>query len=211
MNTKFSSSGYVKSIGRLLVLEFEFARELATTPGLVGDAMEYPVRGRLEQILPKGIAVGSGCVIDTNNNTSRQMDIVLYERDICPVFSVNNSPETTYYPCEGVIAVGEVKSSFDKAKLTDAFEKISSVKSLARDFSEPRFPIQPTEQRKVFANRKYGQTSSGDIVDVQYMPDKDEYSEIFGFILGGKLNIKPDTMFDYYTELVDRLDDRLCP
>ena len=69
-----------------------------TTPELVGDATEQPVRKRLEQLFPRGIAVGSGCVNDTKGNTSRQMDVVLYERDICPVFCVNDSPETTYYP-----------------------------------------------------------------------------------------------------------------
>ena len=67
-------------------------------PGLTGDAMEQPVRERMEQVLPRGIGVGSGCVIDTTGNTSQQMDVVLYERDLCPVFSVNNTPGTTYYP-----------------------------------------------------------------------------------------------------------------
>ena len=39
------------------------------------------------------------------------MDVVLYEKEQCPVFCINNSAETTYYPCEGVLAVGEVKST----------------------------------------------------------------------------------------------------
>ena len=67
-----------------------------------------PVRHRLEQILSRGIAVGSGCVIDSYGNVSRQQDVVLYEREICPVFSINDTPEARYCPCEGVIAVGEV-------------------------------------------------------------------------------------------------------
>ena len=126
MNTtsRFSPFEFVATVGESLVSQFDSARRLATTPGLVGEAMETPVRDKLEQILPRGIAVGSGCVIDTYGNTSRQMDIVLYERDICPVFTVNDTPATTYYPCEGVVAVGEVKSSFNKAKLRDAFDKI---------------------------------------------------------------------------------------
>ena len=43
------------------------------------------------------------------------------------------------------------------------------------------------------------------------MPDKDEYSEIFGFILGGKLNSRPDTSLATTRKLVDELDDMLCP
>ena len=106
------------------------------TPELVGDAMEQPVRDRLEQILPRGIAVGSGCVIDTTGGTSRQMDVVLYERGLCPVFCINDSPETTYYPAECVLAVGEIKSSIGKRELADSFEKIRSVKALHRAYTE---------------------------------------------------------------------------
>ena len=94
--------------------------------------MEQPVRDQLEQILPQGIGVGSGFVIDIYRKTSRQIDIVLYEKDICPVFMINNTPETTYYPCECVLAVGEVKSVLNGDSLKDAFSKISSVKELTR-------------------------------------------------------------------------------
>ena len=134
MTKSFSSAGYVATLGELLVMEFEVARRLATTPGLIGEAMEHPVRKRLEQILPGGIALGSGCVIDSYGSTSKQMDVVLYERDICPVFTINDTPSTTYYPCEGVIAVGEVKSSIGKAKMMDSFDRIESVKALRRNF-----------------------------------------------------------------------------
>ena len=57
--------------------------------------MEQPVRKQLEQILPRGLAVGSGFVIDSYGGTSRQTDVVLYEKDICSVFSINDTPETT--------------------------------------------------------------------------------------------------------------------
>ncbi len=44
--------------------ECEAARQ-ATTPSLTGAAIEMPARQKLEQILPREIAVGSGCVIDS--------------------------------------------------------------------------------------------------------------------------------------------------
>ncbi len=90
------------------------------------------MRDQLEQVLPRGIAVGEGFVIDSYGGTSRQQDVILYERDICPVFSINRTLQTTYYPCEGVIAVGEIKSSLDRNSLQDAFEKVASVKRLRR-------------------------------------------------------------------------------
>ena len=111
---------------------------------------------------------GSGCVIDTHGNTSRQIDIVLYERDICPVFTVNDTPESTYYPCEGVVAVGEIKSSIGKQKMKDSFQKIKSVKRLRRNFDEPKLIAHPTKGTKVYTKRKYGQTADTEIVDVNY-------------------------------------------
>ena len=105
MDSTFDPDAFVRRIGERLVDEFNDARA-ATTPGTVGSAMEQPVRKQLEQILPRGLAVGSGFVIDTYGGTSRQTDIVLYERDICPVFSINDTSETTYYPCECVVAAG---------------------------------------------------------------------------------------------------------
>ena len=204
MQRNFDSGKFVSRIGQDLVREFDNARQ-ATTPELVGDAMEQPVRDRLEQILPRGIAVGSGCAIDTKGGTSRQMDVVLYERDVCPVFCVNNSPETTYYPCEGVIAVGEVKSVIGSKEIRDAFEKISSVKSLQRDFNKQQLP--ELEGKTPFSRvaRHYGQVSSPSIVNMVFDPNSHEPShDVFGFVLADRMAIKEDTMFAHYASLVDQ-------
>ena len=131
MTPVFHAKEFIARLGDSLVREFEDARQ-ATTGPLIGTAIETPARRRLEQVLPRGIAVGSGCVIDSDGNSSRQQDVVLYERDICPVFSVNDTPESTYFPCEGVLGVIAVKSSLDTASLSDSFEKIASVRRLRR-------------------------------------------------------------------------------
>ena len=102
--------------------------------------MEQPVRKQLQEVPPRGIAVGSGFVIDSYGGTSRQADIVVYEQDICPVFSINATAETTYYPCEFVIAVGEVKFALDGDSLRDAFKKIASVKELRRHIVRDAVP-----------------------------------------------------------------------
>ena len=131
MNRNFNAVRYSIEVGSELVTNFAGAG-LATTPGLVGSAREFPTRKKLEHLLPNGIAVGSGCVIDSYGGTSRQMDIVLYEKHLCPVYSINEDPATTYYPCEGVIAVGEVKRRIASTDLEDTFAKITSVKKLRR-------------------------------------------------------------------------------
>ena len=188
--------------------EIESARQ-ATTPGLVGSAIERPVLSRLKALLPSGMAVGSGCVIDSKGNTSRQMDVVLYEKDICPRFSINDTPETTYYPCEGVIAVGEVKSRLDKSKIEDAVSKIASAKALQRNFDEPRNPA--FEGRKVYDSRRYGQTQRPAIGDLNYNPYNDPFSESFGFILADRMDIRSHTLHEHLVRVLEAMDDKLCP
>ena len=209
MEKQFDAAAYIDRIGKRLVVDFEDARQ-ATTPGLVGEAMEVPVRDQLEQILPRGVAVGSGCVIDSYGNTSRQIDVILYERDICPVFSVNNTPETTYYPCEGVIAVGEIKSLLDTNGLSDSFTKIASVKHLRRYIAPPtNADFLPTGER-VIDYRKYGSNVGPSIQIIGgFDQDTDEYSQIFGFALFGTLELKPETLLAKFVECVYETGDTL--
>ena len=212
MERKFDAPAYIDRIGERLVFEFEGAGQ-ATTPSLVGGAREVPVREQLEQILPRGIAVGSGCVIDSYGNASQQIDVILYERDICPVFCVNNTPETTYYPCEGVIAVGEIKSSLATKELTNSFAKIASVKRLRRYIVTPPADLEflPSGERDV--NYRYYGSKTGPAIKVigAFDQDNDEYSQIFSFVLSGKLELKPKTLLVKFVELVNQIGDTLSP
>ena len=207
MEKTFDAAAYIDRIGKRLVVDFGEARQ-ATTPGLVGGAMEMPVRKQLEQILPRGIAVGSGCVIDSGGNTSQQIDVVLYERDICPVFSVNNTPETTYYPCEGVIAVGEIKSLLDTNGLADSFAKIASVKRLRRYIVTHPAPLPNGERVREY--RYYGSKMGPATKSIgAFDQDNDEYSQIFGFALFGKLELKAQTLLEKFVDLVHKTGDTL--
>ena len=208
MQSTFRPAEFVRGIGNDLIRAFENARN-ATTPTLVGNAMEQPVRMRLEQILPKGIGVGSGCVIDTHGSTSRQMDVVLYEKEQCPVFCVNDSPETTYYPCEGVLAVGEVKSKIGKKELSDCFMKIRSVKSLQRSFKRTK--------SGQHVGRPYGDYGSATAYGFEL--NRTNIGDIFGFILAERPSIQivpykgnSSSISDCYSENVETIcNDVFCP
>ena len=205
MRDGFDSVEFVKNLGDELVWSFGRARKEATTPGLVGGAIEKPVRRKFEQILPRGIAVASGCVIDTTGGTSRQIDVVMHERDICPMFSVNDTPESTYFPCEGVIAAGEVKSRVGAKELRDAFEKIASVKRLTRKMHKVPLPFPTADSpTRVFrqTKRNYGAVSAGDIPRYSGDYNANQPSEdVLGFILTSDLTMSPDTALDHYTSL----------
>ena len=209
MEKTFDPVAFIQKIGERLVDEFENAKT-ATTPSTVGSAAEQPVRKQLEQILPRGIAVGEGFVIDSYGGTSRQQDVILYERDICPRFSVNDTPETTYYPCEGVIAVGEIKSSLDGKELEDAFRKIASVKKLQRH-TVPHHMPHPETGHVLPVMRNYLMLVDDPIVDVNDGMEQEENARIFGFILAGESQLSLETLVDKFNSLSVGVDWSLLP
>ncbi len=209
MGKTFDPDNFIRWIGKRLVEEFENAKT-ATTPSTVGSAAEQPVRNQLEQILPRGIAVGEGFVIDSYGGTSRQQDVILYERDICPKFSVNDTPETTYYPCEGVIAVGEIKSSLDGRALEDSFCKIESVKKLQRH-DVPHFMPHPTTGHAMPIRRNYLTPSGDSVVDVNEGMEQEETAQTFGFILAGESQLRLKTLVEKFNSLSVGVDWSLLP
>ena len=209
MDQTFDPDKFIARIGQRLVDQFDDARA-ATTPVTVGDAMEQPVRTQLEQILPRGIAVGQGFVIDSEGGTSQQTDVILYEKDICPAFSVNGTPETTYYPCEGVIAVGEVKSTIDRGTLRDSFEKIASVKKLQRRAVHGFMP-HPTSGNPILQQRSYGSLQTPSIVNIDGSKGSDSTAQIFGFVIAGDLKVRPETLCNTFKEFCQEIGDQLSP
>ena len=209
MQKTFDVDGFISRIGTRLVEQFDVAKA-ATTPSAVGDAMEQPVREQLEQILPRGIGVGSGYVIDSNGATSQQTDVVLYERDICPIFSINNTPTTTFYPCEGVIAVGQVKSFIDRAKLREEFGKIASVKRLQR-YPVHNFMPHPTTGGPIVLERSYGTMQLPSTIDIGEKSKPDETRQILGFIIAGSVRMSSDTLMESFQEFTLENGDEFSP
>lgn len=99
-------------------------------PGESGIAKEEAIKEFLTTYLPERFGVKSGFVFDYKGNPSQQIDIIIYDRFIAPKFKIIG--ERYFFPCESVIAVGEVKTNLTKQKLQDAVLKISSVKRLDR-------------------------------------------------------------------------------
>ena len=210
----------MQKTGEDIVAAFDKADDV-TTPSGIGDAKEKSVIERLDQILPVGIGVGSGFVFDSYGKTSQQMDVVLFEKDICPRFSYSES--ATYYPCESVIAAGEIKSAIGKAELSDVFSKTKSVKSLKR-FSQPEYS--PLQQRDCFFYRVYGsKTEIGGTPEEGYCQDSNPLDQILTFafaksfqtqketysnhFLSHLRNLKADKNLHLASNLIVTLDDRV--
>lgn len=128
-----------EKISRQLAIEFdELAREIDHNLSS-GESREHALRTTLQKYLPKRVAVDRGFVIDAHGNTSKQQDIVIYDQTVGTVFEINNFK---YYPCESVIAVGEVKAHITStADLQTALENCRSVKQLDRSNHNTNKPV----------------------------------------------------------------------
>lgn len=87
---------------------------------------------KLKSILPHGVGVGSGFVIDSFGNTSSQCDLIIYEEEFALKFIINNDDTYAYYNCESVIAVGEIKSDASIVDIEDSFKKLKKIRELIR-------------------------------------------------------------------------------
>lgn len=119
-----------------MISQLNTNREFITHPGSKGDALENAWIEWLQKYLPNRYSVDKAIVIDSEGDTSHQIDIVIYDNWFTPfVFSQNGFH---YIPAEGVYAVMEVKpdinGSADNGKnyIEYACEKIESVRVLKR-------------------------------------------------------------------------------
>lgn len=199
MEKHFNSIEYVKGLSEELIDSFKKANK-ATTPVLVGNAKEKAVRNKLEKIFPQSIGISTGCIIDVNGHTSKQTDIVIYEKDICPVFSINDTPESTYYPCESVIAIGEIKSTLNTNTIDDSFSKIKSVKECIRHSSDNMY------WRK-YCSRQIIYGSESEI----YNQEANAFDQIYGFILCEKIELKIETFTNQCIDLIKNTSAHLLP
>lgn len=94
----------------------------------VGSAREFLIKRVLRTFLPPIIHIASGKLFDANGNTSRQVDIVVFDSRF-PVLEVASG--VGLYPIEGVIATIEVKSTLSsKRSVREALENQKAVLDL---------------------------------------------------------------------------------
>lgn len=191
MERNFNAKEYVKLLGEELIYEFEKAGK-TTHPHAVGSGRENSAREKLKAILPAGVGVGSGFVIDSFGNTSKQCDLILYEEAFAMKFVINGDTINTYYNCESVIAVGEIKSNATMTEIRNSIDKLVCVKQLKRQNDDG------------YDRRKY--LMSGAIRDhignekIPYNSDDEPLKQIFTFILCQSLKAETKSIIEYMKE-----------
>jgi hypothetical protein len=161
--------------------------------GQAGEARELALGGVLDKYLPERAAVDTGFVIDALGRQSQQMDIVIYDRTSTAVFDVSGKH---FYPCETVLAVGQVKTAItSRERLTDALENIASVKALDRSNRGRNLPITGP-----------GYSSEG----VPFEPNERHRDQILGFIFTGS-SMNQDTVIRQIQEWQAKHPRQLWP
>lgn len=186
MEVFFDQRKYIKCLGEELVSEFERAG-MMTHPGAIGSGREQSAKQKLKLILPSGIGIGSGFVIDSYGNVSKQCDVVLYEENFALRFNPNNDSNNIYYNCESVIAVGEIKSDVSKKELLDSIQKLRVIKSLNRRDDGRSF-------RKYFSSQAVDEILGPGTRD--YNVKESPYKQIYTFLLCKDLNVKTAEILD---------------
>lgn len=193
--SNFDPAQFVNRIGRRLVMEFADASQ-AGTPGLIGSAREHPARVQLVKLLPAYVSIGTDLLIDSYGGQSKQQDIVMFERDFCPVYSINDAPDATYFPIEGVIANGEVKSSVNKKLLFEALDNIRSAKSLRRYAHKTDEGLGSLASfRKFGMSAPFAATRSD-----EFNQDRNFRDQIYSFILCNSFTNSPEAVLDNLVE-----------
>lgn len=103
-------------------------------PGEFGTYREKIVVELLRSFLPKGYDCGSGFIVNNCNEISTQCDIIIYN-DYTPLFS--DHANARFFTIETCAAVGEVKSVLSKKDLKEALIKLSNIKKLRSNISQP--------------------------------------------------------------------------
>lgn len=90
-----------------------------------GEETEREIISLLTDFLPSSYGIGSGIIIDVDGNSSRQIDIIIFDKS-CPNYTLNQNSKI--FLVDHVIATIEIKTNYEKLK--EGLENIKSVKRL---------------------------------------------------------------------------------
>ncbi len=129
----YSSVDHVREAGRWIAEDYARHKSVTKRRADRGEKAEELVRVALRAVLPEWIGVEHGFVVDSYGFTSQQQDVVLFERMRSPVFrTLTDGIGPGNFPCEYVIAAGEVKASTYSGWVRDVFQKSESAKRMRR-------------------------------------------------------------------------------
>jgi len=126
----FNADELIAAAGKKLQDDFDYIKN--TNPHYAergGEAEDILIKF-LNDHLPKRYAATTGFVIDSTNDISKQVDVIVYDAINSPVF--RKDERVMILPSDNVAVAIEVKTNLNKAELIDSAQKISIVKKLKK-------------------------------------------------------------------------------
>lgn len=130
-------------------LESKFqSSKLFTHPGEIGSVREEIISDLIRPFLPECYGLGSGQIFSSEDEMSKQIDIVIYDSIYSNVLFKNQ--KANLFPCESVYGEIEVKSHLSTEELIKSLDNIESMKKLSREDSKT-LDITPLYELKIGA------------------------------------------------------------
>lgn len=107
------------------------SREIAEFdhPGLKGRFRELLIEKIFRPVIPEHYRFGSGKIMDSRGNESREIDIIIYSKMLLP--PILYSERDGIFPIESCFYAFEIKSCLNKTELVASIEKANSIFKLA--------------------------------------------------------------------------------
>ena len=158
-------------------------------PGEFGIYREKIVKDMLRSIIPHRLDIGTGFIITSSGKISTQCDLIIYDRNNCPL--IENTEEQRFFPIECVVAVGEIKSDLTKTKLKEALLKLKNIKLLRNDIPNNDF----IHRQKIS-------------LDV-YSPDINPRDQIITFLVCNIFDFEYEKLVNEMDKIYDNCDNYL--
>ena len=135
MGEPYSLPTLIESLNQDIDHKLKTVREAMAHPVSKGDGSENTWLEMLKTYLPRRYQADRAFVIDSKNQCSEQIDVVVYDRQYTPL--IFHYAGQIIIPAESVYAVFEVKQELNKGYITDAQDKVASVRRLHRTSLPP--------------------------------------------------------------------------
>ncbi|ELB2172868.1 MULTISPECIES: DUF6602 domain-containing protein [Vibrio] len=123
----------LKIVEKKLLVKLEEIRASHQHRGVRGTASESVFRDFLREYLPPENRIGEGEVIDTNENVSTQLDVII-TNEYQPY--INDLKEPGLFIIEGVSCVGEVKSNLNSNDVDTLIQSCIRYKNLSPEIQK---------------------------------------------------------------------------
>ena len=167
---------YVEHLELIAELLAKQASDLIKHPGEKGRTSEFIARGIIRAILPQKFSIGTGFLVNSKGDRSRQQDLVLFDETMNA--PIRLAGEVGVFPVECVYATVEVKSTLTKKTIREAAESIGEI----RTYSKPRY-----YRTRGVVKTKRGRKTSVAIEEVQWANNVAPRSYLFAFNMRNSL------------------------